>query len=199
MISVYQLKSSFQKLLLPIVRFLNTKGVTANQLTISGILLSIFIACAFWYADQFHYLYLALPIGLFMRMAINAMDGMMARKFNQCSKKGEYLNEFGDVISDMIIFIPLLKFENGLFALVLVFILLSAINEFAGVLSKAVSGDRRYDGPMGKSDRALFVGLYGLLCFFQLTTPHISLALFFMVNILLLLSTYIRISKTNLS
>lgn len=48
--------------------------------------------------------FLALPIGLLIRMALNALDGMMARTYNQTSKKGELLNEIGDVVSDVFVF-----------------------------------------------------------------------------------------------
>ena len=35
--------------------------------------------------------------------------------------------------------------------------------EFAGVLAVLIGADRRFDGPMGKSDRAVVFGLMGLL------------------------------------
>jgi CDP-diacylglycerol--glycerol-3-phosphate 3-phosphatidyltransferase len=100
-------------------------------------------------------------------MALNALDGMMARRFNQTSKLGEVLNEVGDIISDVIIFFPLLKFQPESLYLIVIMIVLSVINEFAGLMGKVVGKERRYDGPMGKSDRALILGLYGLLIFFR--------------------------------
>ncbi|ULT27883.1 CDP-alcohol phosphatidyltransferase family protein [Sphingobacterium sp. E70] len=51
--------------------------------------MSLVIAVSFWYADRMPILFLALPIGLLLRMAFNALDGMMARLFNQTSKKGK--------------------------------------------------------------------------------------------------------------
>ena len=36
---------------------------------------------------------------LFLRMALNAIDGMLAREFNQKTNLGAYLNELTDVIS----------------------------------------------------------------------------------------------------
>src|SRR5882724_6568058 len=113
MISVYTIKPKFQQLLKPILIRLHKRGVTANQITISSILLSLIIGIAFWYAYQFNVLFLALPVGLLIRMALNALDGMMARTYNQQSKKGEVLNEVGDIISDLFIYIPLLKFEQA--------------------------------------------------------------------------------------
>ena len=196
MISIYSLKPKFQALLKPILEFLHRKGVTANQITMTSVFWSIGIAICFWYADQYSILFLALPIGLFVRMALNALDGMMARVYNQQSKKGEILNELGDVISDIALFFPLLKFESQAIYAVVVFICLSIINEFGGILAKVVSGDRRYDGPMGKSDRAFMIGLYGLLRFLGVHTSSYSIYIFAALILLLILSTFTRLKKS---
>lgn len=196
MISVYKLKPKFQQLLTPVLLFLNKNKITANQITISSILLSVVIGILFWYADTSKWFFLSLPIGLLVRMALNALDGMMARKFNQTSKLGEVLNEVGDIVSDVIIFFPLLKFQPESLYLIVIFIVLSVINEFAGLIGKIVGKERRYDGPMGKSDRALILGLYGLLLFFGVTITEISNYIFGIIILLLLISTYIRLKKS---
>ncbi len=196
MISVYKIKPKFQQLLMPILKGLHKVGISANQITISSILLSLFIGICFWFAGSNKYLFLALPIGLFIRMALNALDGMMARLYNQQTKKGEILNEIGDVISDLFIFFPLLIFEKDNFYLIVVFLCLSIINEFAGILGKAVSNNRQYDGPMGKSDRALVIGLYGLLSFFSIGFGKYSFWIFLAIIFLIFISTIIRIKKT---
>lgn len=196
MISIYKLKPKFQQLLTPILIFLHRRGVTANQITISSLILSLLIGLAFWFADGSHILFLVLPVGLFLRMALNALDGMMARKFNQQSKTGEVLNELGDIISDLFIYFPLLKYEKEHLYLIVIFICLSIINEFAGLLGKIVSNERRYDGPMGKSDRAFIIGLYGLLSYFIINVSEFSLYVFLLIIVLLITSTYIRIYKS---
>lgn len=196
MISVYKLKPKFQQLLTPILLFLNKKKITANQITISSILLSVIIGVLFWNADVSDWFFLSLPIGLLIRMALNALDGMMARKFNQTSKLGEVLNEVGDIISDVIIFFPLLKFQPESLYLIIIFIILSIINEFAGLIGKAVGKERRYDGPMGKSDRALILGLYGLVVFFGVNISNYSQYIFGLIILLLLISTYTRLKKS---
>ncbi|MEG0926353.1 CDP-alcohol phosphatidyltransferase family protein [Chryseobacterium sp.] len=196
MISVYKLKPKFQQLLTPVLLFLNKNGITANQITISSILLSTVIGVLFWNADVSKWFFLSLPIGLIFRMALNALDGMMARRFNQTSKLGEVLNEVGDIVSDVIIFFPLLKFQSESLYLIVIFIVLSVINEFAGLMGKIVGKERRYDGPMGKSDRALMLGLYGLLIFFGVSITAISNYIFGIIIILLLISTYTRLKKS---
>lgn len=196
MISVYKLKPKFQQLLTPVLLFLNKNKITANQITISSILLSVIIGVLFWYADSSKWFFLSLPIGLLLRMALNALDGMMARRFNQTSKLGEVLNEVGDIVSDVIILFPLLKFQPESLYLIVIFIVLSVINEFAGLMGKVVGKERRYDGPMGKSDRALTLGLYGLLIFFGVSITAISNYIVGIIILLLLISTYTRLKKS---
>lgn len=196
MISVYKLKPKFQQLLTPILLLLNKKKITANQITISSILLSVIIGVLFWNADVSNWFYLSLPIGLLIRMALNALDGMMARKFNQSSKLGEVLNEVGDIISDVIIFFPLIKFQPESLYLIIVFIALSIINEFAGLLGKVVGKERRYEGPMGKSDRALILGIYGLIIFFGVDISGYSQYIFALIIVFLMISTYTRLKKS---
>ena len=76
------------------------------------------------------------------------------------------------------------------------FIALSIINEFAGVMGKVLSAERRYDGPMGKSDRAFVLGLYGVVCLFGINLSGCSVYIFGVIDLLLLVSTWIRIKKT---
>ena len=46
------------------------------------------------------------PVWLLARMALNAIDGMLAREFHQKSVLGGYLNEIGDVVSDAALYAP---------------------------------------------------------------------------------------------
>src|SRR5688500_2321859 len=95
-------------------------------------------------------------------MALNAIDGMLARDFGQKSRLGAYLNELSDLISDAALYAPFaLLSPFGPFWMGLV-ILLAWLGEFAGVLGPMVGASRRYDGPMGKSDRALVFGALAL-------------------------------------
>lgn len=195
MISVYKLKPKFQQLITPILTLLYRLGVTANQITIIAIIFSFLIGIGFWFASDISILFLFLPVGLFIRMVLNALDGMMARKYNQASKLGEILNEMGDIVSDIVIFFPLIKFHSDHIYLIVIFIVLSIINEFAGVLGKVIGNDRRYDGPMGKSDRALLMGVYGVVMFFEINLLNSIEYILWIVNLMLVLSTYIRLKK----
>ena len=195
MISVYKLKPKFQQLLHPLLVWLHRRGVTANEITVVAIVFSFGIGVLFWEASAVPLFFLALPIGLLVRMILNALDGKMAREFGQTSRLGEVLNEVGDVVSDVFIFFPLLKYHPESLYWVVAFIVLSVLNEFAGVMGKVLGGQRRYEGPMGKSDRALLMGIYGLLAYFGVGIQAYSQVVFAIVIALLLLSTFTRLKK----
>ena len=195
MISVYNIKPKFQQILRPVLAKMHAAGITANAITWSAMMLSFAMGILF-YLKPDGIMLVVLPIALLVRMALNALDGMMARAYNMQSKTGELLNELGDVVSDIAMFLPLILLPKLHPMILLSFVILGILNEFTGVLAKAMNGERRYDGPMGKSDRALLVGLTLLLLYF---IPAIQIALNYIFgtgSILLIISTAIRIKKT---
>jgi CDP-diacylglycerol---glycerol-3-phosphate 3-phosphatidyltransferase len=162
--SIYALKGRFQHLLRPSVRRLHARGVTANQVTVAAAGVSLLVALLVGLAaDWAPALFLLLPVWLFLRMALNAIDGMLAREFGQASKLGACLNELGDLIADAALYLALLAVVGIAGWLLALFVWLAALTEAAGLLGPIVGSTRRYEGPMGKSDRAFVVGLLGLL------------------------------------
>jgi CDP-diacylglycerol---glycerol-3-phosphate 3-phosphatidyltransferase len=162
MASIYDLKPKFQGLLRPVTNALARAGVTANQVTVFAMLLSFAAGAAIYFSRSLRVL-LLLPLVLFLRMALNAIDGMLAREHNQKTPLGAILNELGDVLSDAALYLPLAvipPFDPILIVLIVIF---AIISEMTGVLGVPIGASRRYDGPMGKSDRAFFFGALGLL------------------------------------
>ena len=137
-------------------------GVTANQVTLAACVVSV--ALGAWVAvDPRPGLFLLVPAWLALRMAFNAIDGMLAREFGQASPLGAYLNELTDVVSDSALYLPFAFLPGSNPWLVGAVMLLAVVSEMAGALGPMVGAPRRYDGPMGKSDRAFVFGLLGLL------------------------------------
>jgi CDP-diacylglycerol---glycerol-3-phosphate 3-phosphatidyltransferase len=160
--SLYALKPRFQRLLRPLTNQLAARGVTANQVTLFAALGSIVIGviAATGYPRQ--RVFLLIPVWLFIRMALNAIDGMLAREHGQKSALGAYLNELGDIVSDAALILPFLVMPNLTQTDVWLFALAAAIGECAGLIGPLAGASRRYDGPFGKSDRALFLGALAL-------------------------------------
>lgn len=160
--SIYALKPKFQSLLRPLVRLLYRLGVTANQVTVFAALISVSIGLSLYWLPSPRICFLAIPIWFFLRMAMNAVDGMLAREFGQQSRLGAYLNELTDVISDSAMYLPfaLIAPFNGFW--IGTIIVLAALTEMTGVLGQVIGRTRQYQGPMGKSDRAFVFGALGL-------------------------------------
>jgi CDP-diacylglycerol---glycerol-3-phosphate 3-phosphatidyltransferase len=162
-VSIYGLKPRFQALLRPLAGALYRAGVTANQVTLFACIVSVALGALLCIEHERAVLFLLVPAWFFLRMAFNAIDGMLAREFGQASTLGAYLNELTDVISDSALYLPFAFLPGSNPTLVWMVIALSIISEFAGVIGQAIGRERRYDGPMGKSDRAFVFGLVGLL------------------------------------
>ncbi|HET7930035.1 MAG TPA: CDP-alcohol phosphatidyltransferase family protein [Rhodanobacteraceae bacterium] len=161
--SVYDIKPRFQALLRPMVRRMAAAGISANQVTVAAMLVSVAVGVAVGVcAGGRPWLFGLLPLWLFLRMALNAVDGMLAREHGQASKLGAVLNELGDVVADAGLYLPLAL--TPVFSLwpLAVFVLLAVLTEMTGVVGVQIGASRRYDGPMGKSDRALLFGALGL-------------------------------------
>ncbi|HAT1619109.1 TPA: CDP-alcohol phosphatidyltransferase family protein [Raoultella planticola] len=157
----YDIKPRFQDLLRPIVRLFFIRGVTANQVTVSAAIFSVVLGAGLMLFPEPR-LYILLSVFLFIRMALNAIDGMLAREFNQKSQLGAILNEVGDIIADAALYLAF-AFLTGVWPwLVALVVLLSWLTEFCGVIAQTLTGSRNYRGPMGKSDRAFVLGGLGL-------------------------------------
>ncbi|MGL1934396.1 MAG: CDP-alcohol phosphatidyltransferase family protein [Fibrobacterales bacterium] len=159
MASVYDLKPKFQSLLRPIVNGLAKLHVTPNQVTIFATVLSIGVGTCIALYPTTKEVLLLVPLILFIRMALNAIDGMLAREYNMQTSLGAILNELGDVISDTALYLPLALIPGLNPVVVIALIILALLSEMTGVISVQIGASRRYDGPMGKSDRAFWLGL----------------------------------------
>lgn len=169
--SLYALKPRFQNLLRPIAAWFASVGVTANQVTLVAALVSVAVGALLCLPDRRSALFLILPLWLFLRMALNAIDGMLAREHGQKSRLGGYLNELCDVVSDAALLLPFAFVAPFGASSVFLVIFLATLSEYAGVMGPLVGASRRYDGPLGKSDRALVIGALGVWIGLGLSLP----------------------------
>ena len=163
MASIYQLKSAFQNVLRPLTRALAAAHITANHVTLAALALSCLVGGVIAAHPDRTSLLLLLPGTLFIRMALNAIDGMLAREHNMKTRLGAVLNELGDVVSDTALYLPLALVPAFNLWLVVGLVILAVMVEMAGVVAIQIGASRNYAGPMGKSDRAVTFGLIALL------------------------------------
>lgn len=166
--TIYDLKPRFQDFLRPLTRALASAGVTANQVTVGAALLSFTTGALLLFCGDERRWFLLVPAILFARMALNAIDGMLAREHGQKSRLGALLNELGDIFSDSALYFPFALLPETNPALVVAVVWLAVVSETAGILGQTIGASRRYDGPLGKSDRAFLFSVVSLLLGFHL-------------------------------
>ena len=193
MATIYQLKPRFQSLLRPAVRHCASAGISANGVTLAAMLLSLALGAWLCTADGQRVRFLLLPLWMLLRMAFNAIDGMLAREFGQKSVLGAYLNELSDVISDAALYLPFMFIAPFNWWSVGAVIFFSALSEMAGAMAPMIGAARRYDGPMGKSDRAFVFGVLGLWVGMTPSLPDRSFWLMPALTAAILLNIFNRI------
>jgi CDP-diacylglycerol--glycerol-3-phosphate 3-phosphatidyltransferase len=161
--TIYDLKPQFQKLLRPIAAALVKNGLGANDVTLGALVLSV--AQGAWLAlmPSSRWPLLVLPVTLFLRMAFNAIDGLMAKEHVQVTPGGAVLNEISDVAADAALYLPFALIPDLNAPLVALVVVAGIVAEMAGALGPMIGAKRCYVGPFGKSDRAFAFGLLAVL------------------------------------
>jgi CDP-diacylglycerol--glycerol-3-phosphate 3-phosphatidyltransferase len=156
------LKPRFKRALWPVVEILARSGVTANQVTASSLLGSFAVGVTLALdGANLPSLYALLPIWLLIRMVLAAIDGTLANDFGQKSRLGGILNELGDVLSDIALYVPLAFVAPFSPPWVSLIVVLAVGTELIGMAGPWLGASRRCEGPFGKSDRALAFGAIG--------------------------------------
>ncbi len=191
--STYDLKQKFSGLLRPIVNGLVRRGVSANGVTWAALLLSILYGAAIYWRPSFKPLFLYFPVVLLVRMALNNIDGVIAREHDQKTALGGYLNELCDIVSDLVLYLPFALVTGFIPEIVLLFVLSGVVAEFAGVLAHAENRPRSYHGPATKSDRALVMALLGIAVYLGLEQVLILNGVLILMTLLSLVSLRNRV------
>lgn len=190
--TIYDLKPAFQGLLRPVCRVTARIGITPNQVTILALLLSCITGGLVWVFGGARWALFLVPVVLFVRMALNAIDGMLAREHDMQTPLGGVLNELGDVVSDTVLYLPFAVIPGIPKALLVVVVIVAVFTEMTGVVAVQIGAGRRYDGPMGKSDRAFVFGTLALLLALGVPAGAWLVVVFGAMSVLLVLTVVNR-------
>jgi CDP-diacylglycerol--glycerol-3-phosphate 3-phosphatidyltransferase len=156
---LYAIKPRFQSLLAPIADSLAERNVRPDLLTCTAVALGVAAGAALALSPEAPAILWTIPALCVARLALNALDGMVASRSSVARPWGKVLNEVCDRLADLAFFSPLLLLRSvsPLWASgALTSMLLVA---FVGVLGETVTGARQYGGSMGKADRMACLGL----------------------------------------
>ena len=192
--SLNLLKPLLKRAIRPLAAGLAGVGITANKVTIISLVGSIIVGFLLSVHADWGAVWGLLPIWMLVRMALATIDGTLAIDFGQKSRLGGILNEVGDIISDIAMFVPLAflpTFPPVWIALVLS---LTMLTEIAGIVGPVLGSSRRIEGPFGKVDRSLAVGAIGvwLACLGPLPENARFVLPFFAILLLLTIGNRLR-------
>lgn len=144
-----------------IAKFLSTKNITPNQISVASIFFSLLSGiCILLINTQsnFELWFYSILAALFiqMRLLCNLFDGMVAMEGGKSTKSGELYNDIPDRISDSIIFIcigyslSLVTWgaQLGFFAA-----LIAMMTAYVRVLGSSMGAGSCFKGPMAKQHR----------------------------------------------
>lgn len=163
MATLYDIKPWFQSILRPKVADLAAHGITANEVTLAALAMSCGVGALVWLFPDSSIVLLLIVVALGLRMALNAVDGLLAREHGQASPLGALLNEISDLASDAALYLPLALVTGIPSTLAIIAASLGLVVEGAGLAALLIGAPRGYQGPMGKSDRAFAFGLLAFL------------------------------------
>ncbi|MET3118269.1 CDP-diacylglycerol--glycerol-3-phosphate 3-phosphatidyltransferase [Undibacterium sp. GrIS 1.8] len=193
-LSIYQLKPQFQRLLAPFLKTLINRRISPNQITLLTMSLSVLFGMSLVIFPNNPALWIAFPFFMLLRMALNAIDGMLANVSGQKTALGALLNEICDQVSDVALYLPF-ALLFGMFApLVILVVVAALLTEFAGVIAVLIGQPRRFDGPMGKSDRAFCFSLIAVFIDIKLAPIWIN-SLLSIVLFLLIVTIFNRLQQ----
>lgn len=170
---IYAIKPRFQRALGGVERLLVQRGVHPDHLTLCALLVSLIGGAALAASGAHPWLLLLVPPVAMGRTALNALDGLVARRTGLARPWGEVLNETCDRLSDVALFggVAVAGSDARLGAVALVAMLLSS---YVGTASKAAGGRRQYGGVMGKADRMLYLSIAAVPAFLLPGVPVFS-------------------------
>lgn len=163
---VYSIKPAFQRSLRAAEDALVERGVHPDVITLSALGISAAGGAAFALAGRYPWLLLAAPAVALVRTALNALDGLVAKRTGKARPWGEVLNEFSDRLADVALLggLALSGLASGYLAAAAIVTVL--LGSYLGTLSKAAGGPRQYGGVLGKADRMLLLSLAAPLAVF---------------------------------
>jgi len=160
--SVSMLKPWLRRALMPTASALARQGVTANQITVLSIVVSVALGACLALDPGRPALHALVPLWLVGRTVLASLDGTLAVCFGQKSRIGGFLNEAGDIASDVALYAPLVLVSPFTASQVALVLLLAVAGELAGVCSDWLGAGRRCEGPFGKADRAIAFGIINI-------------------------------------
>lgn len=152
MSGLYAIKPWFVRSLSGIEERLVARRVSADALSFAAVAVSAAAAIALALGHMVHsWWWFAVAPLVLARLALNALDGAVARRTGTARPIGKVVNEVCDRLSDIFLIAPLVLFVSPM--LVVTALAVIWLTSTCGLLGEVIGAHRLTQGPMGKADR----------------------------------------------
>lgn len=154
------------------------KNVNPNTISWIGLLLAVGSGIAFAFSKQYTYLLIVGAVLVIVSGYFDTLDGKVAKLFNKCSKRGDYLDHVFDRYADIFMIggIAVCGWCNiyiGLLA-----IIGTLLTSYMGTQAQAVGAPRLYSGLLGRADRVVLTTIFPIIQFIFVYVANGDFAVF---------------------
>ncbi len=145
------------KVIEPLAEFFVRYEVSPNTVSIASLICAFFAGLSFYYSPASREFVLLAGILVVLNSIFDALDGVIARKSNRATPRGDFLDHVIDRYSDVFIicsifFAGYVSWQVGVAAIVGVL-----LTSYLGTQAQALSLGRYYGGVMGRADRLVVI------------------------------------------
>jgi CDP-diacylglycerol--glycerol-3-phosphate 3-phosphatidyltransferase len=141
----------------PLADFFIRYEVSPDTVSIISLICAFFAGLSFYYSPEYKELTLLAGILVVFNSLFDALDGVIARKSNRATPRGDFLDHVIDRYSDVFIicsifFASYVPWQIGVAAIVGVL-----LTSYLGTQAQALNLGRYYGGIMGRADRLVVI------------------------------------------
>lgn len=141
----------------PLADFFIRYEVSPDTISIVSLICAFFAGLSFYYSPVYNELTLLAGILVVFNSLFDALDGVIARKSNRATPRGDFLDHVIDRYSDVFIicsifFAGYVSWQIGVAAIVGVL-----LTSYLGTQAQALNLGRYYGGIMGRADRLVVI------------------------------------------
>lgn len=151
------LRPFVSKVIEPLAEFFVRYEVSPNTVSIASLICAFFAGLSFYYSPASREFVLLAGFLVIFNSIFDALDGVIARKANRATPRGDFLDHVIDRYSDVFIicsifFADYVPWQVGVAAIVGV-----QLTSYLGTQAQALNLGRYYGGIMGRADRLVVV------------------------------------------
>jgi phosphatidylglycerophosphate synthase len=162
-VDLYRVKPAMLRGFGPLLDRLERRGVSPDVLTLAAVPVAAIAGLAVFVSPAAPLVLLAVPTAGVIRLVLNLLDGALARRTGAVHPRGEFYNELGDRLGDILMLAPV-GFVPGAHApTVLLGVTVGVLASYAAVATKAAGGTRTYRGVLSKPGRLALLSITAIV------------------------------------